>query len=163
MRQAQPVWRTKSYNFKREAWEGNVLFFFKYFLKLFLKLFGWSYLSLRWVCYSVLFHFMPWPFIVNVFVQIKYCLLSIWLMAVPFILPMPLFRPESRSSWSTSGNRRVTLATSETPRHRNDRRIQRCWIKKEHFDFKITLIISKYNLKLCKNQMTREKRMLLLV
>ena len=34
MRQAQPVWRTKSYNFKREAWEGNV-FFFKYFLKFF--------------------------------------------------------------------------------------------------------------------------------
>ena len=33
MRQAQPVWRTKSYNFKRKAWEGNVLFFFKYFLK----------------------------------------------------------------------------------------------------------------------------------
>jgi hypothetical protein len=23
MRQAQPVWRTKSYNFKREAWEGT--------------------------------------------------------------------------------------------------------------------------------------------
>jgi hypothetical protein len=32
MRQAQPVWRTKSYNFKGE---GNVLFFLKYFLKLF--------------------------------------------------------------------------------------------------------------------------------
>ena len=29
MRQAQPVWRTKSYNFKREAWEGNALFFFQ--------------------------------------------------------------------------------------------------------------------------------------
>ena len=27
MRQAQPVWRRKSYNFKREAWEENVLFF----------------------------------------------------------------------------------------------------------------------------------------
>ena len=24
MRQAQPVWRTKIYNFKREVWEGNV-------------------------------------------------------------------------------------------------------------------------------------------
>ena len=36
MRQAQPVWRTKSYDFKREAWVGNVLFFLKYFLKFFL-------------------------------------------------------------------------------------------------------------------------------
>jgi hypothetical protein len=32
MRQVQPFWRAKSYNFKREAWEGNVFFFFKYFL-----------------------------------------------------------------------------------------------------------------------------------
>jgi hypothetical protein len=44
---AQPVWRTKSYNFKRKAWEGNVLFFLKYFLIFFL-LFGWSYLSLAY-------------------------------------------------------------------------------------------------------------------
>ena len=44
MRQAQPVWRTKSYNFKRETWEGNVLFFFKYFLKFFLII--WLELSL---------------------------------------------------------------------------------------------------------------------
>ena len=43
MRQAQPVWRTKSYNFKREAWEGNV-FLFKYFLKF--SLIIWLELSL---------------------------------------------------------------------------------------------------------------------
>jgi hypothetical protein len=60
MRQAQPVWRTKSYNFKREAWEGNVFFFFKYFLKFFL-----NYLA---------------------------GVISLWLMAVPFILQTPLFR-----------------------------------------------------------------------
>jgi hypothetical protein len=35
MRQAQPVWRTKSYNFKREAWEGNVFFFFQILFKVF--------------------------------------------------------------------------------------------------------------------------------
>ena len=45
MRQAQPVWRTKSYKFKREAWEGNVFFFFKYFLKLFFFII-WPELSL---------------------------------------------------------------------------------------------------------------------
>ena len=54
MRQAQSVWRTRSYNFKREAWEGNVIFFFKYFFKFFLK-----YLA---------------------------GVISLWLMAVPFIL-----------------------------------------------------------------------------
>ena len=43
MRQAQPVWRRKSYNFKREAWEENV-FFFKYFLNFFLII--WLELSL---------------------------------------------------------------------------------------------------------------------
>jgi hypothetical protein len=63
MRQAQPVWRTKSYNFKREAWEGNVLFF-KYILKVFV-----NYLA---------------------------GVICLWLMAVPFILPTPLFRRESR-------------------------------------------------------------------
>jgi hypothetical protein len=63
MRQVQPVWMTKSYNFKRVAWEGNVLFFFKYFLKFF-----FNYLA---------------------------GVISLWLMAVPFILPMPLFRRES--------------------------------------------------------------------
>jgi hypothetical protein len=55
MRQAQPVWRMKSYNFKREAWEGNVFFFYKYLLKFFL-----NYLA---------------------------GVISLWLMAVPFILP----------------------------------------------------------------------------
>ena len=64
MRQAQPVWRTKSYNFKREAWEGNVLFLFKYFLIIF-------------------FNYMAG-------------VISLWLMAVPFIWPTPLFRRESR-------------------------------------------------------------------
>jgi hypothetical protein len=44
MRQAQPVWRMKSNNFKREAWEGNVFFFFKYFLKFFFII--WLELSL---------------------------------------------------------------------------------------------------------------------
>jgi hypothetical protein len=64
MRQAQPVWRMKSYNFKREEWEGNVLFLFKYFLKFF-----FNYLA---------------------------GVISLWLMAVPFIWPTPLFRRESR-------------------------------------------------------------------
>jgi hypothetical protein len=63
-RQAQPVWRTKSYNFKREAWEGNAFFFFKYFLIIF-----FNYLA---------------------------GVISLWLMAVPFILPTPLFRREFR-------------------------------------------------------------------
>jgi hypothetical protein len=44
MRQAQHIWRTKSYSFKRRAWEGNVLFFFRYFLKFFLII--WLELSL---------------------------------------------------------------------------------------------------------------------
>ena len=38
MREAQPVWRTKSYNFKRVAWEGNVLFFKAFFLIIWLEL-----------------------------------------------------------------------------------------------------------------------------
>jgi hypothetical protein len=45
MRQAQHVWRTKSCNFKRGAWEGNG-FFFKYFLKFFFIIIIWLELSL---------------------------------------------------------------------------------------------------------------------
>jgi hypothetical protein len=37
MRQAQHVWRTKSYNFKREAWEGNAIFFSSNFVIFFLN------------------------------------------------------------------------------------------------------------------------------
>jgi hypothetical protein len=44
MWQAQPVWRTKSYNFKREAWEGNALFFSSTFKIIFLII--WLELSL---------------------------------------------------------------------------------------------------------------------
>ena len=47
-----------------EAWEGSVLFFFKYFLKL-----SFNYLA---------------------------GVISLWHMAVPFILPTSLFRRESR-------------------------------------------------------------------
>ena len=51
MRQAQPAWRTKSYNFKREAWEENVLFFsstFNFFFIIWLQLSLFDCLTEDW-------------------------------------------------------------------------------------------------------------------
>jgi hypothetical protein len=56
MKQAQPVWRTRSYNFKREAWEGNVFFFQVLFKAFFLII--WLELSLfdLWLFRSFYLH-----------------------------------------------------------------------------------------------------------